>query len=527
MNSLPPELIQRIGFFLPLWEKCLGYDRKFLPQDLISCTLVSRTWRSALLPVLWSMYDDSGAETVTPLELHRNRHHIQYLHLKKSWPPGILYPTKLRRLCINSSALLKSAALIQLNPKLTALKVTVDGHFGMATKAAVTALKIPAEFADNTDDDMDELGEEEEEEDEKEWRQEKVYTFSDLHLVLETLSNLKSFHLCDCELSDLSIFLKFVRSNPSLTHLTLDGIQRLERPIGYASLTSVTNLALMGSREQGVWQPCSHLSDLVRLFPNMETLAFAQCRSGDVAELGRSIRLFCPKLTSLRTLDPILSLRYYPLPSLAAAELIIPPMRLVHYEAACSTLTPDLLTALLQHTASLQSISLYVVNDSEETFATAGKILASFPNLRTFSMGLSPIRRSQDNSWAFFDQVWSCPRLEEISLMGYFPWFQESNERRVVEEADKGFEIPDTDSDVDIQASAIVIPERHPASDRAFFESLAKVGWAYRKEIDPYGTKGKPISNGIRATRNKLFERLVHLPHMRNIKLPDARYVKL
>ncbi|KAG0077080.1 hypothetical protein BGZ93_000754 [Podila epicladia] len=111
--------------------------------------------------------------------------------------------------------------------------------------------------------------------------------------------------------------------------------------------------------------------------------------------------------------------------------------------------------------------------------------------------------------------------------MGYFPWFENSNELHVVEEADKWFETPDTDSDVDIQARAIVIPERHPTSDRTFFESLAKNGWAYRKEFDPYDTDEETISNGTRATRNKLFERLIHLPHMRDIKLSEAHYVKL
>ncbi|KAF9314478.1 hypothetical protein BG003_004133 [Podila horticola] len=397
--------IEICGFVRPASER-RGCDM-FLPQDLISCTLVSHTWRNVLLPVLWSVYDEAGAVRVTPLELHRNRHHIRYLHLNGSWPSGIHYPTNLRRLSINSSALLKSTALIQLNPQLTELVVTVDGHFKMATRATVAALEIPAEFADITDDDMDELEEDEEEK----VQQEKVYTFSDLYLALETFSNLKSLHLCN----------------------------------------------------------------------------------------------------STRETD----------------RLIKPPICLVHYEAVCSTVTPYLLTALLNHSASLQTISLFAVDGSVETFYTAGKILASFPNLRTFYMGLSPIKRYQDNSWAFFDQDWNCPRLEKISLMGYSPWFRESNERHVAEEADRVFKIPDRASGVETQAGEVVIPECHPATDKAFFESLAKVGWAYKKEIDSYGTKKDTISNGTRATRNKLFERLIHLQHMREIRLPYARYVKL
>ncbi|KAF9324507.1 hypothetical protein BG006_000460 [Podila minutissima] len=297
---------------------------------------------------------------------------------------------------VSTPALLKSAALIQLNPKLTDLKVTVDGHFGMATKAAVTALKVPVEFADNTDDDMDEIGEEEEE-DEEEWRQEKVYTFSDLHLVLETLSNLKSFHLPSNIRSHIKPLV--------LPIAQLGGCRAYPATYAFCSLRG--RLQYSNSR-------CAHGAPATHCFTSFHQPLRCQWLRGD----------------------------------------------LYHYRQK------------------------------------------SWPPSQIF--GPSP--------WA------SAPSGTAKTT---------SNERHVVEEADKGFEIPDTDSDVDIQASATMIPERHPASDRAFFESLAKVGWAYRKEIDPYDTKERPISNSTRATRNKLFERLVHLPHMRDIKLPDTRYFKL
>ncbi|KAF9371072.1 hypothetical protein CPB97_002245 [Podila verticillata] len=489
------------------------------------------------------MYDESGAEKVTPLELHRNRRYIRYLHLNGPWLSGIHYPTNLRRLCISSSALLESAALIQLNPQLIELDVRVDGHFKSIQRGA--PLEKSLEFSDDSDDEMDENDDEmgADEEEEEDVQQKKIYTFNDIHLVLETLSGLRSLKLRYCDLTDLRPLLEFVRSNPGLTHMTLEGVRGLERPVGYAPLTSVTHLFLPGTSKNGVWQACPHLPDLVRLCPNLESLAFSQGQNFDSSELARSIRSFCPKLTSIESLNSILCLRDYPLSSPAAVELIMSPVRLVHYEVACSAVTSGMLTALLQHADSLQAICLYVVDGSVESFATSGKILGSFPNLRSFALNLAPFKRNQNNGWAFFNQIWNCPRLEKISLMGYFPWFQDTKESEVVAEANKGFKAPDTSLDDVAEASGstnsngrgrmekpkIVLPERHPASDKKFCESMAKLGWAYKKELDPYDldSEKKPLTCGIRATRNKLFERLAHLPHMRDIELPYVRYVKL
>ncbi|KAF9378363.1 hypothetical protein CPC16_011349 [Podila verticillata] len=490
-----------------------------------------------MLPVLWSMYDESGAEKVTPLELHRNRRYIRYLYLNGPWLSGIHYPTNLRRLCISSRALLESAALIQLNPQLIELDVRVDGHFKSIQRGA--PLEIYLEFSDDSDD---EIGADDEEE--VDVRRQKIYTFNDIHLVLETLSGLRNLTLSYCDLSDLRPLLEFVRSNPGLTHLTLEGIRVLERPVGYAPLTSVTHLFLPGTPNIGGWQACPYLPDLIRLCPNLESLAFAQGQNFDSSELARSIRSFCPKLTSIESLNSIVCLRDCPLSSPAAVELIKSPVRLVHYEVACSAVTSGMLTALLQHADSLQAICLYVVDDSVESFTTSGKILSSFPNLRSFALNLAPFKRYQNNGWGFFDQIWNCPRLERISLMSYFPWFQDTEELEVVAEANKGFKTRNTGLDGVSEASGsttsdgrgrtgkkpkIVLPERHPASDKKFCESMAKLGWAYKKEFDPYDldSKKKPLTYSTRATRNKLFERLAHLPHMRDIELPYVRYVKL
>ncbi|KAF9569234.1 hypothetical protein EC968_002642 [Mortierella alpina] len=51
-----PEIIARIGQFLPLWSG-EGFQREFDPRPLLRCSLVSRSFRAALLPTLWYLYD--------------------------------------------------------------------------------------------------------------------------------------------------------------------------------------------------------------------------------------------------------------------------------------------------------------------------------------------------------------------------------------------------------------------------------------------------------------------------------------
>ncbi|KAF9999442.1 hypothetical protein BGZ80_004227 [Entomortierella chlamydospora] len=69
-----PEIITRIGQFLPLWSG-EGFQREFEPLPLLRCALVSQAFRQALLPTLWYLYDGFRMRNVP--------HHIliKYSHL--------------------------------------------------------------------------------------------------------------------------------------------------------------------------------------------------------------------------------------------------------------------------------------------------------------------------------------------------------------------------------------------------------------------------------------------------------------
>lgn len=54
-----PELIYRIGRFVPLWKDMRPdhYQYSFDPKHLLACIQLNQTWRRTLTPLLWTVYD--------------------------------------------------------------------------------------------------------------------------------------------------------------------------------------------------------------------------------------------------------------------------------------------------------------------------------------------------------------------------------------------------------------------------------------------------------------------------------------
>ncbi|KAF9945624.1 hypothetical protein BGZ72_001168 [Mortierella alpina] len=71
------ELIQLIGGFIPSW-RLVGYDIDWIPKDLLHLCAVSRTCRTALLPVLWRVYDGKVMEHVPNHTISRYSAHFRY-----------------------------------------------------------------------------------------------------------------------------------------------------------------------------------------------------------------------------------------------------------------------------------------------------------------------------------------------------------------------------------------------------------------------------------------------------------------
>ncbi|KAF9018210.1 hypothetical protein BGZ52_004460, partial [Haplosporangium bisporale] len=56
-----PEILSLIASFVPVWESAWegpSQELKFVPWNLLSCTLVCKSWRRDMLPQLWAVYSE-------------------------------------------------------------------------------------------------------------------------------------------------------------------------------------------------------------------------------------------------------------------------------------------------------------------------------------------------------------------------------------------------------------------------------------------------------------------------------------
>ncbi|KAG0308978.1 hypothetical protein BGZ97_013202 [Linnemannia gamsii] len=95
-----PEIVARIGHFLPLWTLELSEvtDRRetvFNPKTFHVCMLVCQLWRQTLLPILWTDYDAEGMRQVPQDVLTRNSHYFRTFLLQMGATCSIFSCTRL------------------------------------------------------------------------------------------------------------------------------------------------------------------------------------------------------------------------------------------------------------------------------------------------------------------------------------------------------------------------------------------------------------------------------------------------
>lgn len=89
-----PEVILKLGHFLPLWSKGTGDivdNYEYNPHVFLACIQVCRTWRDVLTPHLGQAYDSAAmARWQIPLSTFAgNSHLIQYLDINVARPPTL------------------------------------------------------------------------------------------------------------------------------------------------------------------------------------------------------------------------------------------------------------------------------------------------------------------------------------------------------------------------------------------------------------------------------------------------------
>ncbi|KAG0332160.1 hypothetical protein BG000_010277 [Podila horticola] len=75
------EIMSLIASFVPVWERS-GNDFKFRPRHLLSCTLVSKFWRTVMLPHVWTVYSTEQMSKIPVDVLIKNSIYFQYFEME-------------------------------------------------------------------------------------------------------------------------------------------------------------------------------------------------------------------------------------------------------------------------------------------------------------------------------------------------------------------------------------------------------------------------------------------------------------
>ncbi|KAF9538586.1 hypothetical protein EC957_006425 [Mortierella hygrophila] len=222
-----PEILIRIGQFLPLWSG-EGFRLEFDPSPLLRCCLVSRAFRQAFLPTLWYLYDGYRMRNIPSTILSR---YSPYFRIITSTGP-FKGPFQCKNLTELNTVYGQewSRALLVSNPNLK--RLVWGGPFSRRIETL---------------------------EQQQEWQLELK--------VLMGLENLDEIRMSGFSLGE-GIFVKLLRNNASsLSNLAMSTV---------AGVTSIEGLELPHLTELQVTFGCAEspaLLDVVRCCPRLQRLS--------------------------------------------------------------------------------------------------------------------------------------------------------------------------------------------------------------------------------------------------------------
>ncbi|KAG0380024.1 hypothetical protein BGX24_010534 [Mortierella sp. AD032] len=346
-----PEILIRIGQFLPLWSG-EGFRLEFDPSPLLRCCLVSRAFRQAVLPTLWYLYDGYRMRNIPPAILSR---YSPYFRIITSTGP-FKGPFQCKNLTELNTVYGQewSRALLVSNPGLK--RLVWGGPFSRRIETI---------------------------EQQQEWQLELK--------VLMGLENLDEIRMSGFSLGE-GIFVKLLRNNASsLSNLAMSTV---------AGVTSIEGLELPHLTELQVTFGCAEspvLLDLVRCCPRLQRLSLlgsktrasaafvpphhqqhhqgqqmhagehSQELDSEVVRLAQNISECCPELTHIKftttsttggaqTNAVFRNQSFLQGPELALIANAC--RRLEGFTAELATLDQALTSALMAHSSTLKSLSL-------------------------------------------------------------------------------------------------------------------------------------------------------------------------
>ncbi|KAH7052817.1 hypothetical protein BKA57DRAFT_456512 [Linnemannia elongata] len=380
-----PEILIRIGQFLPLWSG-EGFRLEFNPLPLLRCCLVSRAFRQAFLPTLWYLYDGYRMRNIPPSILSR---YSPYFRIITSTGP-FKGPFQCKNLTELNTVYGQewSRALLVSNPNLK--RLVWGGPFSRRIETL---------------------------EQQQEWQLELK--------VLMGLENLDEIRMSGFSLGE-GIFVKLLRNNASsLSNLAMTTV---------AGVTSIEGLELPHLTELQVTFGCAEspaLLDLVRCCPRLQRLSLLgsktrasaafvpphhqqqqhqqQLQAGqhvqeldsEVVRLAQNIAECCPELTHIKftttsttggaqTNAVFRNQSFLQGPELALIANAC--RRLEGFTAELATLDQSLSSALMAHSSTLKSLSLTFHETDLETNTRIVDRTREMNSLRRLKASLSHLQ---------------------------------------------------------------------------------------------------------------------------------------
>ncbi|KAF9557026.1 hypothetical protein EC968_007858 [Mortierella alpina] len=421
MNPLDlPEIIANVGRFLPLWKysDSLGfYD--FNPANLLSCTLVNRTWHDALTPVIWYVYNGFVMRSIPKGVIVKNSRHFRIFFYDRSFA-GPFESRHLKSLVISwwDKELLplveaNAGSLVSLvwkgssspSPTRTALLPSPD--YGLLMRMAPTLQDLQLSH----------------------WS----LSGKEFLAFLDACRHLRNLGLAAVDWSK-SPPQDFQSSVVPLSHSTstsqpsyprelrsptspkpfFHAVDRHHHPLVIHGLTDLRLDVSMSKEDAFV--------DLLQSCPDLETFSLYSENAEDPRALFPILRDYCPKLSGIEYVSRFCSVlggRDY-LSDAEYANLVLSARNLKSLKIDIPWLDDALARALLLQSQTLQSLSLrfyerrttHLLRDAENICT----ILQHCTELRHLALQFNPHSLGKEGTLKLFENPWACRNLKTLAL---------------------------------------------------------------------------------------------------------------
>ncbi|KAF9376248.1 hypothetical protein CPC16_000281 [Podila verticillata] len=371
-----PEIVLRVGYYVPTFKPNVFGVLDFEPADLIACIKVCRLWRITLTPLLWMFYDSDamGYYNIPNAILELRSVHFRYLALSYGHRQLPIRSTQLQKVVFRDYRhRQKSLKLLTRNPQIKEL----------------------AWIAPN--------------ESEGPWRMSPIYA------ALESLAQLTHLTLDYWNEFETEQLVKMASKMPQLESLTLAHFERLEETTSTLPTLNVTTLVIDSS-----WDLNSGLIQLIRACPRLTSITIPADSYCPAVRIADALRECCPNVTAIKCFDgSSVHTEQRALRSPSILALLGCVTRLVHFDFPITTFTKQICDALLVHAQSLETVRLQVIGIKEDNFTNSNRILSSCPNIAHFSFENAYNMWKQEVACSMFKEKWNCPKLKHFEMSGF------------------------------------------------------------------------------------------------------------